>query len=89
MSSFVPFVIVSGRSVLSRRVKHGTPSTVVSSVMPPESVITPRACFNARNRLVALVCFFCLDEHDEPDKRHTKRTGLLEDNLTDSFVFHN
>ena len=45
ISSFVPIVMVSGRSVLSRRVRHGTPSTVVSSVMPPESVITPRACF--------------------------------------------
>jgi hypothetical protein len=32
MSSFVPILIVSGRSVLSRRVKHGTPSMVVSLV---------------------------------------------------------
>ena len=29
MSSFVPIVMVSGRSVLSRRVRHGTPRTVV------------------------------------------------------------
>ena len=35
-----PIVIVSGRSVLSRSVMQGTPMTVVSSVMPPESVIT-------------------------------------------------
>src|SRR5690606_30453290 len=44
ISSLVPTVQVSGRSVLSRRVRHGTPMTVVSSVMPPESVMTPRAC---------------------------------------------
>ena len=37
---FVPSVIVIGRSVLSRTVKHGTPSAVVSSWMPPESVTT-------------------------------------------------
>ena len=31
---------VTGRSVLSRSVKHGIPSTVVSSWIPPESVTT-------------------------------------------------
>ena len=40
INSFVPTVTVSGRSVLSLRVIHGTPRTVVSSVMPPLSVIT-------------------------------------------------
>ena len=35
--------IVSGLSVLSRSVMHGTPITVVSSVIPPESVITASA----------------------------------------------
>ena len=40
ISSFVPIFTVSGRSVLSRKVIHGIPITVVSSVMPPESVIT-------------------------------------------------
>ena len=45
MSSLVPMVQVSGRSVESRRVMHGMPITVVSSVMPPESVMTPLACF--------------------------------------------
>ena len=40
LMSLVPNVIVSGRSVLSLRVIHGTPITVVSSVMPPESVMT-------------------------------------------------
>ena len=39
-SVFVPCVTVTGRSVLSRSVKHGTPSTVVSSWTPPESVTT-------------------------------------------------
>jgi hypothetical protein len=45
INSLVPIVTVSGRSVLSRKVRQGTPITVVSSVMPPESVITPLACF--------------------------------------------
>ena len=36
-------VIVIGRSVFSRRVKHGTPRYVVSSCTPPESVITAAA----------------------------------------------
>ena len=42
ISSFVPMVMVSGRSVLSRKVKQGTPMTVVSSVIPPESVTTAK-----------------------------------------------
>src|SRR5690606_26303298 len=37
-SVFVPSLIVTGRSVLSRSVKQGTPSAVVSSWIPPESV---------------------------------------------------
>src|SRR5262249_25898610 len=37
---FVPSVIVIGRSVESRSVKHGTPSAEVSSCTPPESVNT-------------------------------------------------
>src|SRR5438067_2536441 len=41
---FVPSVMVTGRSVFSRSVTHGTPSTVVSSCTPPESVSTMRAC---------------------------------------------
>ena len=36
-------VTVTGRSVLCRRVRHGTPSAVVSSWIPPESVRTSRA----------------------------------------------
>lgn len=43
--SLVPMLIVSGRSVLSRRVMQGTWRKVVSSVIPPESVMTPRAFF--------------------------------------------
>src|SRR5690625_6579012 len=39
-SLFVPWVMVTGRSVLGRRVRHGTPRMVVSSCTPPESVIT-------------------------------------------------
>ena len=42
-SWLVPSVMVMGRSVLSRSVRQGTPSTVVSSWMPPESVSTSRA----------------------------------------------
>ena len=38
-----PGSTVTGRSVFSRSVRHGTPSTVVSSWMPPESVSTSRA----------------------------------------------
>ena len=38
-----PRAMVTGRSVFSRRVTHGTPSAVVSSWMPPESVSTKRA----------------------------------------------
>ena len=38
----MPCVIVTGRSVFSRSVKHGTPSAVVSSCTPPESVTTRR-----------------------------------------------
>ena len=40
-STFVPSSHVTGRSVLSRSVKHGTPRNVVSSWMPPESVSAP------------------------------------------------
>ncbi len=40
---FVPSLTVIGRSVVSRRVRHGIPRTVVSSWMPPESVSTRRA----------------------------------------------
>jgi hypothetical protein len=40
---FVPLAMVMGRSVLSRSVRHGTRSTVVSSCTPPESVRTSRA----------------------------------------------
>ena len=36
-------LIVIGRSVFSRSVRHGTPSTVVSSCTPPESVSTSGA----------------------------------------------
>ncbi len=42
-STFVPSVIVTGRSVLSRTVKHGMPNAVVSSCSPPESVTTANA----------------------------------------------
>ena len=42
INSLVPTEIVSGRYVFSRNVKHGTPITVVSSVIPPESVITAK-----------------------------------------------
>ena len=42
-SWFVPSVKVIGRSVLSLSVRQGTPSTVVSSCTPPESVRTSRA----------------------------------------------
>lgn len=44
ISSLVPIVHVSGRSVLFRSVRHGIDMTVVSSVMPPLSVMTARAC---------------------------------------------
>ena len=37
---FVPWVIVTGRSVLGRTVRQGTPKMVVSSWTPPESVMT-------------------------------------------------
>ena len=40
---FVPISIVSGRSVLSLSVIHGIFMTVVSSVIPPESVMTALA----------------------------------------------
>ena len=39
----LPHASVTGRSVSLRSVRHGTPSTVVSSWMPPESVNTNRA----------------------------------------------
>ena len=39
----MPTLTVTGRSVLSRNVKQGTPRTVVSSWMPPESVIMTAA----------------------------------------------
>lgn len=48
-SVFVPCVTVTGRSVLSRSVKQGTPRTVVSSWMPPESVRT-RAAWSSSAR---------------------------------------
>ena len=40
VSRFEPSLIVIGRSVFGRSVRHGTPSTVVSSCIPPESVST-------------------------------------------------
>ena len=40
---FVPTSTVLGRSVLGRSVRHGTPSAVVSSWIPPESVTTTAA----------------------------------------------
>ena len=43
LNSLVPIEIVSGRSVLLLSVIHGIPITVVSSVIPPESVITALA----------------------------------------------
>ncbi len=42
-SVLVPCSTVIGRSVFSRIVRHGTPSAVVSSCTPPESVSTRRA----------------------------------------------
>ena len=42
-SRFVPCSMVIGRSVLFRKVRQGTPRTVVSSWIPPESVRTSRA----------------------------------------------
>ncbi len=39
-SRLVPWVIVTGRSVLGRTVRQGTPRMVVSSWIPPESVTT-------------------------------------------------
>ncbi len=39
----VPWVIVMGRSVFGRTVRQGTPSIVVSSCTPPESVTTSAA----------------------------------------------
>jgi hypothetical protein len=41
--TFVPAEIVTGRSVFSRTVRHGTPRNVVYSWMPPESVMTTLA----------------------------------------------
>ena len=38
ISTFVPWLSVTGRSVLARNVKHGTPSAEASSWTPPESV---------------------------------------------------
>src|SRR6185503_2443864 len=44
-SALVPSSTVSGRSVFSRQVTHGTPSAVVSSCSPPESVRVKVASF--------------------------------------------
>ena len=41
--TFVPIETVSGRSVFALSVIQGIPKTVVSSVIPPESVITALA----------------------------------------------
>jgi len=43
MSRFVSAAMVTGRSVVVRNVRQGTPSIVVSSWTPPESVSTRRA----------------------------------------------
>ena len=47
---FVPISTVIGRSVFSRNVMHGIPSTVVSSWIPPESVRTRRAQLISRKK---------------------------------------
>src|SRR5262249_6890332 len=44
-----PSAMVTGRSVLARTVRHGTPRKVVSSCTPPESVMT-RAALRSRAR---------------------------------------
>lgn len=44
-STLVPSLMVTGRSVFSRSVTHGTPSAVVLSCTPPESVRTNAASF--------------------------------------------
>ena len=49
--TFVPSSTVTGRSVLSRSVKHGIPRNVVSSWIPPESVRTPAEPRDEREEL--------------------------------------
>ena len=53
-SKFVPSSHVIGRSVLSRSVRHGTPSAVVSSCRPPESVSTSCVHVQAQHLEVAV-----------------------------------
>ena len=51
-NTLVPEVTVTGRAVLARIVRQGTPKYVVSSWIPPESVITTAArCCRARNSM--------------------------------------
>ena len=44
-STFVPIVVVTGRSVFSRTVRQGTHRNVVSSWILPESAMTTAPCF--------------------------------------------
>ena len=46
MRVFVPSLIVIGLPVVVLSVMHGVPRWVVSSCMPPESVIAKVACFS-------------------------------------------
>ena len=62
--------MVTGRSVLGRSVRHGTPSNVVSSWMPPESVIDGgRTADQAEEVQVA-------QRLDHPEPRVVEQAGL-------------
>ena len=68
----MPSSTVIGRSVVSRIVRHGTPSAVVSSWMPPESVSTTRGLRHQAQRLeVAL-------RRQDGDRRRVEQRGEAE-----------
>ena len=71
-SRFVPCVMVTGRSVLGRRVRHGTPRTVVSSCTPPESVITAAAPADQAEELDVA------ERVDDADPRVVEEAGRVQ-----------
>ena len=66
----MPWVIVIGRSVLGRTVRHGTPSTVVSSWIPPESVTTSADAADERQEVEVA------ERLDDAEARRLDQAGL-------------